>query len=93
MEQCQPTFDKNLKISADLKQQLILIDKFKHKGLYYNETIAVMLLGGASTGSFAGYILGWKESITAYNSVFGCGGLLFTIRKLLLKIGQFFYKR
>lgn len=91
IEQCKPAFDDSLKIAADLKQQLILIDKLGKKGYYLNETIAVMLLGGASTNGLLSYISGWKESIVAYNSVFGYGGFLFTIRKLIVKIKQLNY--
>jgi hypothetical protein len=41
--------------------------------------------GGESTNSFASYYLGWKESVRAYNEVFGSGGLNFVFRKVLSK--------
>ena len=88
IDQCVPAFDANLKIAADLKQQLILIDKLGSKGLYCNEIFVDMLMGGASTNGLSAHISGWKESINAYNSVFGSGGFIFVCRKIILKLKQ-----
>jgi glycosyltransferase involved in cell wall biosynthesis len=78
-------FDPMYKISADLKQQLIVINQFKCKGEYLNRPLVIMETGGESTNSFASYYLGWKESVRAYNEVFGSGGLWFVIQKVLSK--------
>lgn len=79
-------FDPSYKISADLKQQLELINKMKLSGRYLDKSIAIMSLGGASTRNFSSYLKGWRESIRAYNEVFGFGGLMFTVRKVFSKI-------
>lgn len=81
---CLP-FDISYKISADLKQQLIVINKLKCKGQYLKRSLVIMETGGESTNSLASYFLGWKESVRAYNEVFGCGGLWFVIQKVLSK--------
>ncbi len=85
LDRINPPFDSNLKISADLKQQLIFINKFNCKGFYLNQTLAIMSNGGASTNSLSSYILGWKETMDSYNEIFGSGGLRFTVRKILSK--------
>lgn len=79
-------FDPAYKISADLKQQLIMINKLKLKGAYLNRTVVVMETGGESTNSFNSYYLGWKESVRAYNEVFGRGGISFVINKVFSKL-------
>ena len=79
-------FDPSYLIAADLKQQLILLSKFNCTKYYLNKSISIMKIGGRSTGSTLGYILGWKESVRAYNEVYGSGGLIFTILKVLRKI-------
>jgi len=80
-------FDPQLKISADLKQQLILIDKLQIRGCYLDHFLVRMKLGGESTKSLNARIFGWKESITAYNDIFGSGGYLFLVRKIFFKLG------
>lgn len=79
-------FDPSYKISADLKQQLIVINKFKCKGQYLNRSLVIMETGGESTNSLNSYFLGWRESIRAYNEVFGSGGSWFVIRKVFSKL-------
>lgn len=78
-------FDTSYKISADIKQQLIMINQLKHKGIYLNRALVEMENGGESTRSLASFYLGWKESMRAYNDVFGNGGFKFAARKLLSK--------
>jgi hypothetical protein len=78
-------FDPTYKISADLRQQLIMINQLKLKGAYLKRTLVVMETGGESTNSFASYYLGWKESARAYNEVFGSGGISFVVKKVLSK--------
>lgn len=81
-------FDKNYKIAADLKQQLIIINKMKKKGEKISTTIACMSLGGASNKNIDAYLQGWKESARAYKEVFGKSGWTFTLRKVARKIRQ-----
>ena len=78
-------FDPTYKISADLKQQLIMINYLRLKGSYLNRTVVIMETGGESTNSFSSYYLGWKESVRAYNEVFDRGGLYFVIKKVFSK--------
>lgn len=85
LERITPPFDSSLKISADIKQQLIFINKFKCTGYYIDKPLTVMANGGASTNSLTSYFQGWKETKDSYNEIFGGGGTLFTIRKVLSK--------
>lgn len=78
-------FDPTYKISADLKQQLIIINKLKCNGKHLDRSLVIMETGGASTNSFTSYFLGWRESVRAYNEVFGSGGFVFVVRKVLSK--------
>lgn len=81
-------FDSSLRISADLKQQLYLINYLGFEGKYLNKVLVKMSLGGASTSSIQAILLGWKESMASYNSIFGSGGLTFTVKKVLSKFSQ-----
>lgn len=81
-----PVFDSSYKIAADLKQQLIFVNKFHSTGFYIKRPLTVMRLGGTSTRGFLSYFQGWIESRRAYNEIFGSGGTLFTIRKALSKL-------
>lgn len=81
-----PVFDSSYKIAADLKQQLIFVNKLHSTGFYIERPLAVMRLGGASTRGFLSYLQGWIESRRAYNEIFGSGGLLFTLRKAASKL-------
>lgn len=86
MRKLSPPFDPSYHIAADLKQQLILINKNKCKGRYVPRTLVNMKMGGASTRNLGSYFQGWKESTQAYNDVFERGGLFFTLRKVSRKI-------
>jgi len=81
----QPPFDPSYQISADLKQQLIFVNKMRARGTYLPRPLALMRLGGASTRGLSGYLLGWRESARAYNEVFGKGGYWYTLRKVISK--------
>jgi len=81
-----PAFDPSYRISADLKQQLILINKMRAKGVYVRRSLTRMSLGGASTAAFSGYLSGWKETARAYNEIFGRGGWWYTAKKVSSKI-------
>jgi len=79
-------FDSTYKISADLKQQLIVINKLRRTGYYVARTLINMSIGGASTKNPFAYLKGWSESVRAYNEVFGSGGFFFTAQKVFSKI-------
>jgi glycosyltransferase involved in cell wall biosynthesis len=86
LEKLLVVFDDSYRIAADLKQQLIIINKLKASGYYIQKPLVVMRLGGESTRSLFSYINGWIESRRAYNDVFGSGGTCFTLRKVLTKL-------
>ena len=79
-------FDDSYRIAADLKQQLIIINKLNASGYYMQKPLVVMRLGGVSTNSIFSYLNGWIESRRAYNDTFGGGGTFFTISKILSKL-------
>lgn len=89
LSQVDGPFDPSYKISADLKQQLIIVNKFKRRGFYLARMFVNMSIGGASTKNLFAYITGWSESVRAYNEIFGGGGLYFTAKKVLAKISGF----
>jgi len=78
-------FDPSYRIAADIKQQLIVINQRKHKGVYLNKALVDMENGGESTNSLASFYLGLKESVRAHNEVFGSGGFKFAVMKVLSK--------
>jgi glycosyltransferase len=82
-------FDPSYRISADLKQQLLFINRLRVKGHYLPRTLTVMEIGGASTGGLRAYLRGWLESRRAYNEVEGRGGCLYVVRKVLSKLPGF----
>ena len=86
LDQLETPFDPSYRISADLKQQLLIINKLKFRGYYLDRPVVLMEIGGESTNSLTSYFLGWKESIRAYNEVFGKGGFLFVVKKVLSKV-------
>jgi glycosyltransferase len=88
-----PAFDPSYRISADLKQQLILINKMRAKGVYVRRPLTRMSLGGASTAAFSGYLSGWKETARAYNELFGRGGWWYTAKKVSSKIPSLRWSR
>jgi glycosyltransferase len=82
----RPAFDPSYRISADLKQQLILINKMRAKGVYIGRPLVLMSIGGASTGDISGYLSGWRETARAYNEIFGRGGWWYTAKKVSSKV-------
>jgi len=81
-----PPFDASYKISADLKQQLIIANIIKAKGVYLEYPVVKMAVGGESTKSLYSHIYGWIESRRAWNEVHGSGGLFYVLLKVLSKI-------
>jgi glycosyltransferase involved in cell wall biosynthesis len=88
LSQLKPAFDPSYRISADLKQQLILINKMRAKGVYVRRPLALMSMGGASTAHLSGYMAGWRETVRAYNEIFGGGGWWFTAKKVTSKVSS-----
>jgi glycosyltransferase len=86
LQRLAPPFDPSYRISADLKQQLLLINKMGARGSYVRRPLARMGIGGASTSALSSYLTGWRESARAYNEVFGAGGWWFTARKVSSKL-------
>jgi|TARA_B110001450_G_scaffold206699_1_gene196892 glycosyltransferase involved in cell wall biosynthesis len=83
-------FDDKLKICGDLKQQLYLLNKYKIQGIYIDQVLVTMKLGGASTSGLRASLLGWIEAVRVYNEVEGQGGLLYVFRKVLGKVRGLF---
>lgn len=81
-----PPFDPSYRICADLKQQLILINKRRAKGVYLRRPLVSMRLGGASTGGLSNYIASWRESARAHNEALGGGGWRYTVKKVFSKL-------
>lgn len=86
LDQLVMPFDPSYRISADLKQQLLIMNKYKFRGHYLKRPLVLMETGGESTNSLVSYILGWKESVRAYNEVLGSGGIFFVFRKVISKL-------
>ena len=86
LEKIDPVFDASYRISADLKQQLILVNKLMAQGVYVPRSLVNMRVGGASTADFGSYLKGWKESARAYDEVFGRGGGWYTFLKVASKL-------
>ncbi len=86
-------FDPSFRISADLKQQLLIINKYRFKGYYLNRPIVMMEIGGKSTHSLLSYLQGWKESVRAYNEVFERGGGVYVFMKVLSKLNGVRFSR
>lgn len=86
LDQLAMPFDPSYRISADLKQQLLIINKLKFKGHYLSRPLVMMETGGESTNSLFSYFLGWKESVRAYNEVIGSGGIFFVFKKVISKL-------
>jgi glycosyltransferase involved in cell wall biosynthesis len=79
-------FDSTYRIAADLKQQLLLLHVQRVGVRYIDRTLAIMLTGGRSTASLAGYVDNWRESARAYNEVFGRLGWWYALCKMAVKV-------
>lgn len=86
-------FDPSYRISADFKQQLILVEKMKVKCRYVPEVLAVMRAGGESTRSIASFWRGWSECARAYREVFGGSGWPYVALKVARKLPQIRLRR
>lgn len=81
-----PAFDPDYRICADLKQQLIVVNRLRARGTQLRRPLVRMRLGGRSTSTLANYVQSWRESRRAWNEVMGRGGAWYTLRKVLWKL-------
>jgi glycosyltransferase involved in cell wall biosynthesis len=86
-------FDPSYRISADFKQQLILVDKMKVKCRYIPQVLAVMRVGGESTRNITSFWRGWNECARAYREVHGCSGWPYVALKVAMKLPQIRFRR
>lgn len=82
-----PAFDPDYRICADIKQQLIVVNRLRSRGTQLARPLVRMRLGGRSTSTLANYVQSWQESRRAWNEVMGRGGTWYTLRKVLWKLG------
>jgi glycosyltransferase len=80
-----PPFDSSYRLSADLKQQLLLRLRLKASGHYLSMPIALMRLGGKSTSSFRSQFSGLLEASRVYREITGwpIGWILAPIKSFL----------
>lgn len=88
IETLSQPFDTSYYISADLKQQLLLIEKMKLQAEYLPKTLTVMRMSGRSTRSLRAHWLGWKESARAYREVHNRSGHFYVLTKVASKLSQ-----
>lgn len=81
----QYSYNSALKISADLQLQLSLY-KAGVNTVALPYVFTVMAYGGLSTKGPHSYLKGFIESVQAFNLVFGSGGIIFSLVKLIRKI-------
>ncbi len=84
---CQP-FDPSYRISADYKQQLLLVEKAGLPTTYLRRTVTIMRTGGESTRNLKVVVQGWIECARAYREVHNRSGWLMVARKVFSKVGQ-----
>ena len=88
-----PPFDPTYRYAADLKQQIILIERMGLIATRIDDALTCMRVGGKSTGSLRNVVDGWRESARAYREVHQRSGALFMTGKVLRKLGQFRHGR
>lgn len=88
LERLERPFDPSYRISADVKQQLILIEKLGLQAEYLARVLTIMRTGGQSSRSLRALALGWAESARAYREVHQRPGWLFATRKSMTKLSQ-----
>lgn len=81
-------FDPSYRISADYKQQLILIEQMKLQATYLPRVATIMRTGGESTRNLQVIVRGWKECARAYREVHNRSGWLMIARKVASKLTQ-----
>jgi len=88
LDQLDPPLDPSYTYAADLKQQLILVERYGCKVSYVAKELTCMRLGGESTGSLRSVFTGWQESARAFREVHEKSGAMFALRKVARKFGQ-----
>ena len=88
LDQLDQPLDPSYTYSADLKQQLSLVEKHRCEVAYVAHELTCMRLGGESTGSLRSVVSGWRESARAFREVHGKSGGIFVLRKVAKKVGQ-----
>lgn len=86
--QLSPPFDDSYRISADFKQQLLLINVLQAASAYLPKTLVTMRQGGASTADLRAVFRGWKECMRAYREATGSAGWMFVAGKVGRKLTQ-----
>lgn len=81
-------FDSKKVIASDYKMQLEVV-KAGGEIIIEDRILTDMYLGGVSNSSLRYKILGFRESISVYNEVFGKGGTRNAVCKTLSKVFQF----
>lgn len=89
LEKLSPPFDQSFRISADFKQQLVLINMMGAKSYYIPRTLVRMRHGGESSRSLKAIAKGWQECMRAYQEVTGKSGWIFVFMKVVRKLPQF----
>lgn len=80
------SFDKQHKISSDLKLQLEIHKANMHTFEIGKFVTTKQQLGGISTNSLSSYLSGWIEVVKVYDDVFKTGGLKYLIFKVIQKL-------
>jgi glycosyltransferase len=78
-------FDSSYRISADFKQQVLLINQLGAKTHYLQRTLVRMRHGGASSRNLRAFFDGWAECARAYRDVTGSNGWVFVFKKVARK--------
>lgn len=81
-------FDPDYRISADLKQQLILVEQMRVRVSYLPKPLSIMRTGGDSTRNLRMVWLGWTECARAYREVHHRSGRIYVARKVFSKLKQ-----
>ena len=81
-------FDPSYRISADFKQQLLLINKCGFTVHYLPRTLVHMRHGGESSRNLSAVVRGWIECARAYHEVTGRNGWAFVLGKVARKFPQ-----
>lgn len=79
-------FDASYRISADVKQQLLLVEKMGLWAEHVPQTLTIMRSGGESSASARAVFKGWQECARAYHEVHNSWGWGFVARKFLAKL-------
>lgn len=86
LSRLNPTFDPKLRIAADFKQQLILMNVMKVRSYYLKRDLARMRHGGESSQGVSAFVRGWRECAIAYREVMGKSGIIFVVMKVARKV-------